>query len=52
MTSIPAHRLIDAENGLIDRGIFTSRDIFEEEQERIFTAPGSSLGTRASPGAG
>ena len=37
MTSIPAHRLIDAENGLIDRGIFTSRDIFEEEQERIFT---------------
>ena len=36
MTSIPAHRLIDAENGLIDRGIFTSRDIFEEEQERIF----------------
>ena len=37
MTSIPAHRLIGAENGLIDRGIFTSRDIFEEEQECIFT---------------
>ena len=37
MTNIPVHRLIDAENGLIDRGIFTSQDIFEEEQERIFT---------------
>ena len=31
------HRLIDDENGLVDRSIFTSRDIFDEEQERIFT---------------
>ena len=29
--------LVDPDNGLIDRSIFTSRDIFEQEQERIFT---------------
>ena len=30
-------KLVDPENGLIDRSIFTKRDIFEQEQETIFT---------------
>ena len=37
MRKDPYDRLVDAENGLIDRCIFTSKDIFEEEQEKIFT---------------
>lgn len=28
---------VDPGNGLIDRSIFTNRDIFEQEQETIFT---------------
>ena len=53
MTSIPAHRLIDAENGLIYRGIFTSRDIFEEEQECIFTRAWLFIGHESQiPGPG
>ncbi|MDP6390149.1 MAG: Rieske (2Fe-2S) protein, partial [Alphaproteobacteria bacterium] len=37
MRKDPYDRLVDVENGLIDRCIFTSKDIFDEEQEKIFT---------------
>jgi phenylpropionate dioxygenase-like ring-hydroxylating dioxygenase large terminal subunit len=37
MSTETLSRLVDPENGLIDRSIFTNRDIFEQEQERIFT---------------
>jgi hypothetical protein len=37
MRSDKRRQWVDPGNGLIDRVIFTNRDIFEQEQETIFT---------------
>ena len=37
MSSDQRCQWVDPGNGLIDRAIFTNRDIFEQEQETIFT---------------
>ncbi len=37
MSDVNYRRMIDSENGLIDRNIFVNRQIFEEELEKLFT---------------
>ena len=39
--------LVDLTAGEISREIFVNEDIYAEEQERIFAAPGCMSGTRA-----
>ena len=34
--SNPTHEVADAKQGLLDRSIFSSRDVYEQELEKIF----------------